>query len=181
MQPLSILVMLVLLSVQGKHRYLVREDQTNIGFLATYNDSKPWTIYIDELLYRMGDTTNIEAIIIQLLHTAITAEQFCKFPESHVGLYNYTSENTRNTHLTNISKWLPCGVLVIQKFSSPIIQEKTITIQVNVQLHINLTLTELHTESIVLNVENDVVIHISDEGNIDRMSTYKIVLYMYLW
>ena len=168
MQLLSILVMLALLPVQGKHRHLVREDQTDMGFLATYNDSKPWTIYIDELLYRMRDITNIEGVLIYLLRTAITAEHWCKIPVSYVGLYNYTSGNTRNTFLANISDWLPCGVLVVQKFPSPVIQEKIIIIQVNVQLHINLTLTELHTDSIVRDMDNDIVLHISDKGNNDK-------------
>ena len=167
MQLLSILGVLLVMSVQGNRRYLVREDQTDMGFLSTYNDSKPWTIYIDEILYRMRDITNIEGILIHLLRTAITAEHWCKVPDTQVGLYNYTSKNTRNTLLANISDWLPCGVLVIQKFPSPTTEEKTITIQVNVQLHINLTLTELHTESIVRDAENDIILHLSEEGNTD--------------
>ena len=68
--------MMVLLNVSGKKQYLVLEDMTNIDFLASYLNSKPWTSYIDELLSRMGDIRNIEAELYHLLATGAQSQTF---------------------------------------------------------------------------------------------------------
>ena len=145
---------LVHVCVDGKRQYLVSEDMTDIEYLATYLDAKPWKSYIDELLSRRGDISNIEAVLIYLLHTTVAADEWCRIPYSYIGLYNYSTENTKTTLLSNISQWLPCGVVVTQKYISPSTPEDTINIKVNAQLHINVTFIELHMDSIILEADN---------------------------
>ena len=142
--------MLALVSVNGKKQYLVREDMTNIEYLATYLDAKPWTRYIDELLTRMGYISNIEAVLAHLLPPTCSADEWCNIPDYYLGRYNYSMVNTRTTLLYNISQWLPCGVVFTQKYISPTTPEDTINIKVNAQLHINVTFIEIHMDSIVL-------------------------------
>ena len=158
--------MLVLVCVNGRRKYLVREDMTNIEFLTNYFDSKPRINYIDELLYRMGEFSSIQAVLVHLLSTTITAEEWCRIPDFYMGRYNYSTENTRTTLQSNISEWLPCGVVVKQKYISPTTPEDTINIKVNAQLHINVTFIEFHMDSIVHEEDNPFLSH---NGNITAM------------
>ena len=155
--------MLTLLFVNGKKQYLVREDMTNIEFLATYLDSKPWISYIDELLSRLGSISNTEAVLVHLLRASVSVEEWCNIPDPYVGWYNYSTENTRTTLQSNISQWLPCGVVVKQKYISSTSREDTINIKVNAQLHINVTFIEIHIDSIVLEADSGLL---RDQGNI---------------
>ena len=145
------------MSADGEKRYLIREDMTNLEYLIAYNDSKPWTMYIDELLSRLGGVTNIADVISNMLHAAVSSEQWCTIPSPYVGLYNYSSLNTNNVLRNNISQWLPCGVHVSQMYLRPDVQEEVIVIKVNAQHHINLTFIEVHMDSTVLEVENELL------------------------
>ena len=149
----------------GKRQYLVREDMTNMEYIQTYNDSKPWTPYIDELLRTMVNIRNMDAVIIRLLRNSVSAEQWCMIPDSYLMAYNYSSAHGKTTELFNISQWLPCGVLVIQKYLNPTVQESTITIHVNAELHINVTIQELHIESFVTETKDKRLLDLSGRGN----------------
>ena len=151
---LSIYTTLALMSVNGTKQYLVREDMTDITYLSTHNDTKPWTVYIDQFLHAMGSLRCIESVICHLLRSVTSAEHWCRIPDSYVGSYNYSLENTLRTQRYNITKWLPCGVLVSQKYISTDIQDEVVIIHVNPQLHFNVTFVELHTDSIAQEIKD---------------------------
>ena len=143
-----ILVIVSLHGVQGKKQFLVRQDKLNTDFLNPYIDSAPWTIYIDEILCRLGDIRSIGSVLVHLLSTTVSVEQWCTIPASYAGLYNHSSPNSMEIIRYNISDWLPCGVHVTQKYISSTTREATINIHVNDQLHINITFIEIHIDSI---------------------------------
>ena len=152
MKFFGMLMMLVFVSINGRDRYLVREDKIDVHFLNADDNPRLWLIYIDELLVTRGmtDFTNIEAILVHLLPTTVPAEQWCKIPTSYMGLYNYNFTNTITTLKNNITQWLPCGALVYQNYISPSNQEDLITIHVTPHLHINVTIVEIHIDSVVV-------------------------------
>ena len=146
---LGIWMMLAIVSINGRHRYLIREDMINVDFLKADNTPRLWPIYIDELVYRMADITNIEATLADLTRTRVSSEHWCKIPTAYMGLYNYSLENTITSLRNNITRWLPCGAFVKQDYISPSNPEDIITIHVNRHLHINVTIVEIHLDSLV--------------------------------
>ena len=154
----AILVIVSIHRAQGRQQFLVREDRLNIDLLHPYIVPKPWTIYIDELLCRLGDIISIESLWVHLLSTTVSVEQWCTIPASYAGLYNHSSGNSMETIRNNISEWLPCGVHVIQKYISSTTREATINIHVNELLHINITFIEMHIDTIALNTDNDLLL-----------------------
>ena len=148
--------------------------------LKTYNNSKPWTVYIDEILYRLENIRSLGSVLAPLLRATTSAKQWCSISASHAGLFNHSSENSMNTIRNNISEWLPCGVHVIQKYISSTTREATITIHVNHQLHINVTFIEINIDSIVLETDNLLLPHFDRQGNINNISiTINSFLYTY--
>ena len=160
------LVIVSIHGAQGKKQFLVREDKLNTVFLNSYINSTPWTIYIDELLFRLGDIRSIGSVLNHLLSTTVSAEQWCTIPASYAGLYNHSSGNSMETIRYNISEWLPCGVHVIQKYISSTTREASINIHVNQLLHINITFIEMHIDTIALNTDNDFLLPLMRQCNV---------------
>ena len=169
---LTILAIVSIHGAQGKHQFLVREDKLNTDFLNPYIDSKPWTIYIDELLCRLRDIRSIESVLNHLLSRIVSAEQWCTIPASYAGLYNHSSGNSMETIRYNISEWLPCGVHVIQKYISSTTREATLDIHVNELLHINITFIEMHIDTIAFNTDNDLLPPIKRQCNFIKKNMF---------
>ena len=171
MKFLCICLLLALDVSANTTRYLVREDMSNIDYLMSYNIAPQWIIYIDELLHTsiLEKNSNIEAVLVSLLHISVAAEHWCTIPKSYMGLYNHSSENTNTIQHFNISRWLPCGVLVNQKYVDPFSEEKAITIHVNSQLHINVTFLEINIDSIVMEAKLDMLPDVFDQGNVTAL------------
>ena len=179
MNIVSLCTVLAIVCVYGipeRRQYLLREDMLNIFFLKRNNDSKPWTAYIDELLYRLKNVRSLGSGLANLLRPTTSALQWCSIPAWHAGLFNHSSGNSMNTIRNNISKWLPCGVHVIQKYISSTTREATITIHVNHQLHINVTFMEINIDSIVLETDNVLLPEFARQGNINNIYLFSIYL-----
>ena len=151
----TLLAMSMLLLVNGQRVYLAREDMINFTLLDSGMDAKPWTIYIDEILY-MYDTsviTNIEAVLNKMHQWAEVAVYWCNVPDSYGGLYKYNSEIAATIKLYNVSEFLPCGAIVDQFYLAfSRVSPYTTVISVAEDLHINITFRELHVGSTHVNL-----------------------------
>ena len=136
--------------VNGRKVYIAREDMINFTLLDSGMDAKPWTIYIDELLYiyDTSDITTIEAVLNKMHHWTELAMYWCNIPDSYIGLYKYNSELAVTIKRDNISKFLPCGSIVDQFYFKSLggVFYNT-AISVATGLHINISFRELHLGS----------------------------------
>ena len=106
-------MILTIVPINGKDRYLIREDMINVGFLKVDDTPRLWPIDIDELVYRIADITNIETTLVDLTRTTVSSKHWCKIPTSYMGLYYYSLENTITSLRNNITRWLPGGFHVV--------------------------------------------------------------------
>ena len=129
--------------------YLVRSDMLNLELLETGNDIKEWLIFIDELLHSNPSGNNMEAMLTDIYPRVKSALQWCDMPHTRMG--QLLSVRSNETSHRNVSAWLPCGSLIQQHYLDPDSSFKyweSVTIQVNPVFGINITIIELHIDSI---------------------------------
>ena len=128
--------------------YVVREDMVNLASLEDGMNDKPWTPYIDELLYlyNISNIKNLDSLLHQMHHAIKLADDWCHIPESYVGLYEHTSEARIEIGRYNISDFSPCGAIVNHYYA--IERNSTMAYYFNITVpkifHINISLVELH-------------------------------------